>query len=144
MSPILRYMAEVEKEIGKRDSLNKKREKVRENFIKELLSLKENKERIINISNILKEFPDLPTEKEKNFLKEYCKSEIINPFNKRLIKVSLLEIISTLNFMDLKETLLNLYKQNPVDLKTSLKNTMLKIGVPEKEIKANELPWKKI
>ncbi len=144
MSPILRYMSDVEKKIEKRVSLNKKREKVRESFLKELLSLRENKERIINISNILKEYPELPSEKEKSFLKEYCKSEIINPFNKRIIKISLLEIISTLNFEDLKETLLNLYKQNPVDLKTSLKNTMLKIGVTEKEIKANEISRGKI
>ncbi len=144
ISSLIRFMAEVEREVEKKVAICKKRKTVREKFSEELLSLKENKERIINISKILSEFPDIITQREKEFLKRYCISEIKKPFNKRANKIAMLEIMVSLKIEEAKETLFELYKQNIPELKNSLKNTLIKLGFPEEKLKSNKIPWKDI
>lgn len=142
MSPLLKFMSEVEKEIEKQIAICKKKEVARKNFASELLKLKERKETIINISRLITEFPDLPTEREREFLKKYCLSEIKNPFNRRANKIAMLEIINSLKIKEAIGELLDLYKQNPPDLKNSLKTVLLELGVPEKEFEIKKFLWK--
>jgi len=142
MSSLLKFMSEVEKEIEKQIAICKRKEIARRNFASELLKLKDYKEAIINISKLITEFPDLPTEREIKFLKKYCLAEIKNPFNRRANKIAMLEIIRSLEIKEAVGELLKLYKQNPPDLRNSLKSVLLALGIPEKKLETKKFPWK--
>jgi hypothetical protein len=144
MTDIIKMIKDVEKEIEKKDKKLELKKSLREDFLFTLNQLKTEKKAIFKIREILRKDNSFLKQREREFLKKYILNEIKNPFQKRETRIVLLDLIVLLNVSEAKFFLMELYKQSIPDLKISIKNTLIKLGVPSEEFsQKKESIWNK-
>ncbi len=144
MTDIIRMIKDVEKEMEKRYKNLEFKKTLREELILTINKLKTDKNIIFKVREILRKDSSILKQREKEFIKKYLLNEMKNPFQKRETRVVLLDLITLLNITEAKPLLMELYNQSIPDLKISIKNTLVKLGVPIEElVKRKQSIWRK-
>ncbi len=140
MTNILKMIKEAEKELNKKNKFLELRKELRKEFLISLRQLRNNKNAILKIRDILRKDSAVIEIKEEEFLKQYILNEIMNPFQNRGRRVAMLDLIVILNIKEAKELLIELFNQSIPDLKISIKNTLIQLQVPPQEFLKKEKP----